>query len=80
MTWQPIETAPKGGVVSHVLLANAGGIWIAKWQPVAISGYRFDQPWQSCMLNHYHIDSVNRYMPPTHWMPLPAGATGEQRP
>ena len=68
--WQPIETAPKDG--SYFLAGNAGGAWVAHWNQVAVSGYRFDQPWRSCMLNHYHMPVDVRYLPPTHWMPLPA--------
>jgi hypothetical protein len=67
--WWPIETAPKDG--SYILLSNRGGSWIGSWEPVAVSGYRFEQPWRSKMLNHYHICKDARYAPPTHWMPLP---------
>ncbi len=69
MEWQPIETAPKDG--AYIQVANAGGVWIAHWMPVAVSGYRFDDPWRSCMLNHYHIPERARYGKPTHWAPLP---------
>lgn len=67
--WQSIETAPKDG--TRVLLANVGGCWIGEWGPVAVSGYRFDEPWRTSMLNHKHIQGNARYDPPTHWMPLP---------
>lgn len=68
--WQPISTAPKDG--SYILVSNEHGAWIAHWAPVAVSGYRFDQPWRSVMLNHDHIFASLRYLPPTHWVPLPA--------
>lgn len=71
MNWQPIESAPKDG--TYILVSNpaAGGSWVAHWFPVAVSGYKFDQPWRSVMLNHWHIPEKTRYVPPTHWMPLP---------
>jgi hypothetical protein len=70
--WRPIETAPRDG--AYILVSNpaAGGSWVAHWFPVAVSGYKFDQPWRSVMLNHWHIPEKTRYVPPTHWMPLPA--------
>lgn len=68
--WQPIETAPKDGL-QYILVTAGRGVWVAHWCPVAPSGYRFDQPWRSVMLNHYHIAPTARYLPPTHWMPLP---------
>ena len=71
--WQPIETAPKDG--SYFLVTNAElvGSWIARWCPVAVSGYRFDDPWRSVMLNCDHIPAEFRYMPAARWMPLPEG-------
>jgi hypothetical protein len=71
--WQPIETAPKDG--TYILVASASGPWVAHWAPVAVSGYRFEQPWRSVMLNHDHIHGATRYLPPTHWMPLPDAPT-----
>ncbi len=71
MEWQPIETAPKDGTYLLVSNPKSSGSWIAAYQPVAVSGYRFDDPWRSCMLNHYHLDPAGRYLTPTHWMPLP---------
>jgi hypothetical protein len=70
--WRPIETAPKDG--TYIMLANHHGVWIGHYAPVADSGYVFDQPWRSVMLNHWHIKkkSSEQYAPPTHWMPLPA--------
>ncbi len=68
--WQPIETAPRDG--TYVLVSNGFGSWIAHWSPVSVSGYRFDQPLRSVMLNCYHIPMAHRYAPPTLWMPLPA--------
>ena len=71
MEWQPIETAPKDGK-TYFLATNGCGVWVAHWAPIAVSGYRFEQPWRSVMLNHWHIsDEVRRYQPPTHWAPLP---------
>ena len=70
--WMPIETAPKDEA-TYFLATNGSGVWVAHWQPVAGSGYRFDNPWRTVMLNHWHIeDKQRRYDPPTHWMPLPA--------
>ena len=66
--WQPIETAPKDG--SYFLAANHAGAWVAMWLPFAASGFKFDHPWRSVMLNHNHIPSAHRTAP-THWMPLP---------
>lgn len=69
--WQPIETAPKDG--SYFMAGNAHGVWVAHYQSVAVSGYKFDNPWRSVMLNHWHIrDKSNQYAPATHWKPLPA--------
>jgi hypothetical protein len=72
--WQPIETAPKDG--NYILVCNCRGAWIAHWAPVAVSGYRFDDPWRSVMLNHDHIAPTARYLPPTHWMPIPTPPAG----
>jgi hypothetical protein len=72
--WQPMESAPRDGK-TYILVTNAhaSSSWIAHWEPVAVSGYRFDQPWRSVMLNHWHITPKDaQYLPPTHWMPLPA--------
>ncbi len=69
--WQPIETAPKEDR-TYFLAANAHGVWVAHWQAKAVSGFVFDNPWRSVMLNHWHIvDKDGRYEPATHWMPLP---------
>lgn len=72
--WQPIETAPKDGL-QYILVTAGRGVWVAHWCPVDASGYRFDQPWRSVMLNHNHIAPTARYLPPTHWMPLPPPPT-----
>ena len=69
VAWHDIASAPKDGTA--IMLRNEGGAWIGKWQSIAASGYTFDQPWRSLMLNHYHIPVSHRYLPPTHWMPLP---------
>lgn len=69
--WMPIETAPKDEA-TYFLATNGSGVWVAHWQPVAGSGYRFDNPWRTVMLNHWHIeDKQRRYEPPTHYQPLP---------
>lgn len=76
--WQPIETAPKDG---YFLAANKHGVWVAHWQPQAVSGFRFDQPWRSVMLNHWHIEPKSaQYENPTHWMPLPAPPSEQAAP
>ena len=67
--WRDIESAPKDG--TYILAANAHGAWIAHWSPVAPSGYRFEKPWRSVMLNHWHMPKNAQYGPPTHWMPRP---------
>lgn len=68
--WQPIETAPKDG--SYVLVTSGGKPWIARFHPVYQSGYRPQDPWQSMMLNHLHIEAKYQINTPTHWKPLPA--------
>jgi len=68
--WQPIETVPKDG--SYFLASNHCGVWIAHYEPQAVSGYVFDDPVRSVMLNHWHIDKTTRYNAATHWAPLPA--------
>lgn len=67
--WQPIETAPRDG--SYFLAANQWGVWVAHYQTKAVSGYVFDDPWRSVMLNHWHIPKELRYNAATHWAPLP---------
>lgn len=71
MNWQTIESAPRDG--TYILVSNpeAGGAWVAKWGPIAVSGYSFDDPWRSMMLNHRHLPFPGRAQHPTHWMPLP---------
>lgn len=69
--WMDIETAPKDG--SYFLAANQWGVWFCHYQPKATSGYVFDDPWRSVMLNHWHIaDKAVQYHAATHWAPLPA--------
>lgn len=65
--WQPIETA----YGNYILLSNGAGAWIARWAPISASGYRWENPWRSCMLSHDHIPLEERYRPATHWMPIP---------
>jgi hypothetical protein len=69
--WQPIETAPKDGTYLLVTRDNLDGSWVAHYEPLAVSGYRFEQPWRSCMLNHDHLHKDVRYLPPTHWRLMP---------
>lgn len=65
MTWQPIETAPKGTPIlvtdgTHIVTAEidhsllAGGLWLRSY---GFSGYEWD--WD---INDKAL---------THWMPLP---------
>ena len=68
--WQPIETAPKDG--TYILVSNpaAGGSWVAQFKQFAASGFRFDEPWHSVMLNHWHLPDRHGGTP-TVWQPLP---------
>ena len=66
--WKPIDTAPKDG--TRIMIANAGGCWMAEYKPVYQSGFKPDNPWSSVMLNHYHIKEYFNAVP-THWMQLP---------
>ena len=69
--WQSIETAPKDG--TYILVGNRYGAWIAAYENTAVSGYKFDNPWRSMMLNHRHMEKRGRPWSsvPTHWMPPP---------
>lgn len=69
--WKPIETAPKDG--TYVLVGNVYGVWVATYESTAASGYKFDNPWRSMMLNHRHMERRGRPYStiPSHWMPLP---------
>ena len=73
--WQPIETAPKDG--TYIMVANYAGVWIATYRTHAVSGFRFDNPWFSLMLNRDHIPSA-LISAPTHWMPLPPPPKGQE--
>src|SRR5690606_32287996 len=70
--WQPIETAPKDG--TYILLSNneCGGSWVGHFKEHAQSGFRFENPWHSQMLNHWHLPNKDKAGLPTHWMPMPA--------
>lgn len=70
MSWQPIETAPKDG--TYILVSNeqSDGAWVARYAPVYASGWRPENPWQSMMLNHWHLKRHLSRMP-TCWQPLP---------
>ena len=64
MTWQPIETAPKGKSV----LLYAGELC-----PLYCGKQRFGnlgEPQQD--VHAWRCDSSGRFAAPTHWMPLPA--------
>ena len=69
--WKPIESAPKDG--SYILVGNRYGAWVATYDSTATSGYKFDNPWRSLMLNHRHMERRDRpySLTPSHWMPLP---------
>lgn len=67
--WQPIETAPKDGTL--LVVANAEGTWLAKYQDVYQSGFKPSNPWASMLLNHAHIEHFTSWLP-THWMQIPA--------
>jgi hypothetical protein len=69
--WRPIETAPRDGTAILLYNAKRGGSWIGRWHPVAVSGYRFENPWGSLMLNHEYLPNRNGNARPSHWMPLP---------
>ena len=69
MDWQLIETAPKDS--GRIMLGNEHGAWMADWRPVYQSGFRPDNPWASAMLNLDHIPRDKRYLPATHWRPIP---------
>lgn len=71
--WQTIETAPKDG--TYVLVATEHGSWVAKYEAVSQSGFKFDNPWRSMMLNHDNINREYRTWRPTHWIPLPKPPT-----
>jgi hypothetical protein len=77
--WQPIETAPQDG--SYFLAANQWGVWVATYAPKAVSGYEFDDPVRTVMLNHWHIkEKRQQYLAATHWMPLPAAPQADGAP
>ena len=67
--WRPIETAPKDG--GYFLAANQWGVWVCHYKSHAQSGYQFESPWRSVMLNHWHMGEDVRHNAATHWAPLP---------
>lgn len=69
--WLPIESAPKDGTYVLLGAAACGGAWVGKYEEVYQSGYRPENPWQSMMLNTWHLPVKYPYLIPTHWMPLP---------
>ncbi len=54
--WQPIETAPKKG---YCIGAWLDGKWVAKHM------------WWDDSVEEWTDASSDRYLKPTHWMPLP---------
>jgi hypothetical protein len=60
MTWQPIETA-------DVPAKEAVLLWWPYWSDRATVGYRLFGKWYA-----EAALSDGDYVPPTHWMPLPA--------
>lgn len=75
--WCLIDSAPKDG--RTIIVGNAAGAWVAKYEPVYQSGYRPKNPWFSLMLNLRHIGQYPSTIP-THWMPLPKPPAGGQQP
>lgn len=71
--WQPIETAPRNGIVVRLYSDDAGGEWVGKFDPVFQSGYRPANPWRSMMLNMHHLESAKNWIP-THWAPMQKAA------
>jgi hypothetical protein len=68
MDWQPIETAPKDGVI--VLAVKESTLPWAKDFSVARFPYPLKQRWNG---GAWEADDGHVYEPqPTHWMPLPA--------
>jgi hypothetical protein len=76
VAWMPIETAPKDGTYILVTNEEAGGAWVAKWEPVYASGYMPRNPWSSMMLNTWHLPNRHASSTPTRWQPLPPSAPG----
>jgi hypothetical protein len=62
--WQPIETAPKDGLLTMLLVPSR-----KKWLP--LPGYWTGAGW----LTYNHDWAVAR-VEPTHWMPMPAPPVG----
>jgi hypothetical protein len=67
----PISEAPKDGTPVLVTNEEAGGSWVAYYCEHAQSGWRFDNPWHSFLLNHDYLPNKRRSYEPTHWQPLP---------
>jgi hypothetical protein len=69
--WKTIETAPKDG--TYILVGNRYGAWVATYCDRFQSGFVPQNPWQSVMLNHRHMERRDRpySLTPSHWMPLP---------
>jgi hypothetical protein len=83
--WQPIETAPKDGDTE---------ILIGKWFTDDADGYYGDSRWLWIIQATYDLDgsmwdcfadteipaqNMNGFNKPTHWMPLPAPPTGNEK-
>lgn len=71
-TWQPIETAPKDGVI----------VWgWTPYQPQIVRAFVWGVPQGRARFEGW-VTAEKRCMPtyaPTHWMPLPAAPNGDTR-
>ena len=65
MTWKPIETAPKDGS-TFLAVCLEGYIQVVMWDS---SGKTCDEEGD---VDYYTSEMTDRYVCPTHWMPLPA--------
>jgi hypothetical protein len=78
MEWQPIETAPKDGVIFIAL--SIKGVSRCRWIIVDYDEWRgrnfywWDDPDENFMFEDGPHDA------PTHWMPLPAPPTPSTAP
>jgi hypothetical protein len=66
--WKPIETAPKD---REIMIVRNGKIRIGKWDDD-----RYNKKPRPYWRDHQGRNiSTMRYLPPTHWMPLPEPPT-----
>jgi hypothetical protein len=61
--WQPIETAPKHRDATDQLGICAATAWGSRWA--------FNHAWWDDAVEEWTDISSDRYLKPTHWMPLP---------